>query len=110
MTRIPLAQSLLRSVLLSGLCAFAIATGTEHAKAQIEQITSGVQHAPGRRIMVRFDDTLYAVGIATGGSLDLWRRPEGAAAWSPVPIAGGINDPNSGIGASSPTNSVAMAV
>ncbi|HEX5051830.1 MAG TPA: hypothetical protein VFZ65_08670 [Planctomycetota bacterium] len=72
------------------------------------QVTTGPQHRPGRRSICRHDDTLYLVAFVDTGEVTLWRRPEGASAWAPVPITGGINDSNSGITTSVPTNYAAV--
>ncbi|MFT4515614.1 MAG: hypothetical protein ACI91B_004331 [Planctomycetota bacterium] len=58
--------------------------------------------------MCRFDDTQYLVAFAGSGELLLWRQPEGASGWTPVPITGGINGASSGITTSVPTNYAAM--
>ena len=72
------------------------------------QVTSGPQHRPGRRSICRYDDTLYAVAFVDTGELTLWAQPEGSGTWTQVVIAGGINDSNSGITNSVPTNYAAM--
>lgn len=72
------------------------------------QVTSGAQHRPGRRSICRYDDTLYLIAFTGAGELTLLSQPEGAAGWSPVTITGGINDANSGITTSVPTNYAAM--
>lgn len=72
------------------------------------QATFGSQHRPGRRSLCRFDDTMYLVALADTGEVTLWSRPEGGAGWSPLSIAGGINDSSSGITTSVPTNYAAV--
>lgn len=73
------------------------------------QVTSGSQHRPGRRSLVRHDDTLYLIALVDTGEVTLWRQPEGGG-WSQVTVAGGINDTSSGITTSVPTNLAAVTV
>lgn len=73
------------------------------------QATSGPQHRPGRRSLCRWNDTQYLVAFADTGEVTLWQQPEGSSGWTPVLIAGGINDSSSGITTSVPTNYAAMA-
>src|SRR5690606_10930171 len=72
------------------------------------QATTGPQHRPGRRSICRYNDTLYLVAFVDTGELTLWSQPEGGAGWTPVTIAGGINDASSGITTNVPTNYAAM--
>lgn len=72
------------------------------------QATSGPQHQPYRRSLCRHGDMLYLVAFTNTGEVTLWRQPEGAAAFSQVTIAGGINDSSSGITTSVPTNMAAV--
>ena len=85
-------------------CLTLLALTTTLADNLCAQVTAGPQHRPGRRSICRSNDILYLVAFTDTGEVTLWQQPEGASTWSALPIAGGINDINSGITTNVPTN------